>query len=62
MEYLKQGWMVTEIVAVYLKLTCTNYTPKTPQICGKLSILPACCNLLTSYSKLVIFIKLQQAC
>ena len=35
---------------------------KTPQTCCKLSILPACCKLLTSCNKLVNFIKLQKAC
>jgi hypothetical protein len=39
---------------------CTQ--PETPQTCCKLRILPACCKLSTSCSRLVHVINLQQAC
>ena len=38
------------------------HSQKGHKTCCKLSILPACCNLSTSYNKLVNFTKLQQVC
>ena len=51
-----------ELIVCLSALQSTITQPETPQTCCKLRNLPDCCNLSSSCSKPVDFIKLQQVC
>ena len=58
--------LLTTFIVIEDQYPCTilasSTQPKGHKTCCKLSILPACSNLSTSYNKLVNFTKLQQVC